>query len=328
MQKRENFKYVAVLLLVIFCLFLTGCTAGNREEPIVGFSSPYDLLVYPMSGLMWVLGKVLGGNYGLVIIFATIIVRSCAWPIYAKTNDMTLKMTLMNPELAKIQAKYAGREDEESKQRMQMETMQLYKKYGVGIGGCLMPFIQFPIFIAFYTTLNRIPATLSPALKYNYSHLTGNFCGFNLFLPRGSALDQLYADGTSSNPLLNGLSKTDFEVLSKAQNIGIIVLAVLVGLTQIAIQLHAQLQQKKQKEAQFEGIPEYRRPQQTDQQKQTQMTMNIMMYSMSIMMVVFVLQTPAALGLYWLIGNVYSGLQSFISKKLSGKRLEKLKSKF
>jgi YidC/Oxa1 family membrane protein insertase len=105
-----------------------------------------DLFVYPMAGIMWVIGKTIGfGSYPVTIIIATIVVRTIAWPIYGKTNDMQLKMQLVQPEMEKIQKKYAGREDQESKQRMSMETMQLYKKYGIGFGGCLMPFVQMPI---------------------------------------------------------------------------------------------------------------------------------------------------------------------------------------
>jgi membrane protein insertase Oxa1/YidC/SpoIIIJ len=51
------------------------------------------------------------------------------------------------------------------------------------------------------------------------------------------------------------------------------------------------------------------------------------MYFMAIMMVVFVLQSPAGLGLYWLVGNIYSTLQSYIGNKKSAKRLEVLRSR-
>ena len=153
-MKRERNKYILIASVLLAALFLTGCSTANKDgsyNPIEGFNSAIDLLVWPMAGLMWGIGKTVAfGNYGVVIILATIIVRTCAWPIYAKTNDMSLKMQLMAPEQAKIQKRYEGKTDQESQQRMQMEMMQLYKKYGVGVGGCLMPFVQFPLFIAFF----------------------------------------------------------------------------------------------------------------------------------------------------------------------------------
>lgn len=328
-MKREQIKYLLVALVFGIVCFASGCSGANKDgtySAIQGFNNVYDILVWPMAGLMWGIGKTVAfGNYGVVIILSTLIVRTAGWPIYAKTNDMSLKMSLMGPEQAKIQARYEGKTDKESQQRMQMEMMNLYKKYGVGFGGCLMPFIQFPLFIAFYTTLQRIPYTLSSSLKFNFSFLNGNFLGVNLFLPRGEALKTVF-----ENPELlaqYGLTEANYEAVAKSQNIGIIIIAVIVGITQIAMQFYMQRQQKKTKDAQFANIPEYRRPQPDDKAKQTQTTMNIMMYGMSIMMVFMVLQNTAALGLYWTIGNIYSFLQQIINRKMSSKRLEKLKAK-
>ena len=329
-MKRERNKYILIASVLLAALFLTGCSTANKDgsyNPIEGFNSAIDILVWPMAGLMWGIGKTVAfGNYGVVIILATIIVRTCAWPIYAKTNDMSLKMQLMAPEQAKIQKRYEGKTDQESQQRMQMEMMQLYKKYGVGVGGCLMPFVQFPLFIAFYTTLQRIPYTLDTAKKFNFGFLNGNFLGVNLFLPRGEALKKVFENAELLE--LYGLNANQYDSISKSQNIGIIILAVVVGITQIAMQILSQRQQKKAKNAQFADIPEYRRPQQDDAAKQSQIMMNVMMYGMSLMMVMFVLNSTAALGLYWLVGNIYSALQMYINKKFGNKRLEKLKNKY
>ena len=58
------------------------------------------------------------------VLFATIIVRTICWPIYAKSNDYMLKMQLLNPELQRLQQKYALRKDPEAQQQMQMEMMK------------------------------------------------------------------------------------------------------------------------------------------------------------------------------------------------------------
>ena len=114
---------------------------------------------------------------------------------------------------------------------------------------------------------------------------------------------------------------------SEYQKNAIIVLAVLVGITQVLSIFISQRRQKKLKQSQQSSVPAYRRtnPQQT---KQTEMTMNIMLYGMAIMMIVFVLQSPAGLGLYWLVGNIYSTLQSYIGHRNSQKRLEVLRNKY
>ena len=87
------------------------------------------------------------------------------------------------------------------------------------------------------------------------------------------------------------------------------------------------IRQKKQKEAMQSDIPQYRRPERTDQQKQSEMIMKVMMYGMPVMMVLFIIRSPAALGLYWLVGNIYSALQSYLGSKSTAKRMAKLKEK-
>lgn len=59
----------------------------------------------------------------------------------------------------------------------------------------------------------------------------------------------------------------------------------------------------------------------------TNASMKVMLYFMAAMMVMFVWQSPAGLGLYWVVGNIYSTLQSWLGQLNSAKRLEKLKQK-
>lgn len=311
----KNKKRIIVLLLVcLVMLCLTGCAKETYITKQLGDGFGFwDIFVYPMAGIMWVIAKTIGfGNYAITIILATLVVRSMAWPIYAKTNDMQLKMKLVQPEMEKIQAKYAERKDQESQQRMQMETMQLYKKYGIGIGGCVMPFVQMPIFLGFYYTIRKIPVCIQTVVDGG-KHWLGE-----AFVKDGVAATKIFGVDMI---LDKGAEKWT------AQFWGVIVLCVLVGITQIASILISNMRQKKAKEQSVSNIPEYRRPQQTDQQKSSENIMKIMMYVMAIMMVVFVWQSPAGLGLYWVIGNIYSTLQSWIGEKNSGKRLEKLRKK-
>ena len=336
MSKMRN-KYILVGILFIVLFFAVGCGANAEEvlingeaqmiyTPIAGFSGIMDILVIPMAGLMWLLGRSIAvKNYALVILFATIIVRSIAWPIYGKTNDMSLKMSLLAPEQAKIEKKYAGRTDQESQQRKSMEMMQLYKKYKVSFSGCFMPFIQMPIFLAFFETLRRVPYTIVSWL---------DACGGSIEI--GDKVittgDLLFDFGFLNTKifgidLFKGVDGSLFDHPTW-QTIGIWILALLVGLTQLGMQILTNRRQKKQKDQMNEGIPEYRKPQQTEQQKSMETSMKIMMYAMPVTMVIFIIQSPAALGWYWFVGNIYTAFQNYISHARSAKRLEKLKEKF
>ena len=120
------------------------------------------------------------------------------------------------------------------------------------------------------------------------------------------------------------------EGTGKAQLVGVIILAVLVGITQVVSIILSDLRQKKANNIADGDIPEYRKQKNQDPQaKTTANTMKFMLYFMAAMMVVFVWQSPAGLGLYWVIGNIYSTLQTTISQlpSVTTKRINKLKEK-
>lgn len=266
------------------------------------FSNFFDnFFVYPVGFLLVLFTKLCGGYYIFGLLITTLIIRTIGWPIYAKSNDMTLKMKLMEPEQAKIQEKYARRKDEESQRMMQMEMMQLYKKYKIGLGGCLMPFLQFPIFISVFRAVSRLPYTTGFAGSPDWvSAINTKVFGVDLFADRT-------VGGTQ-------------------QLVGIIVLCVLVVGTQVLQQLLANKKQKEAQEKAQSDVPAYRR-QSVQQNNQMQNQMKIMMWTMTGMMGVFVFTSAAGLGVYWLIGNIYAIVQQYLNSKTSEKRLEKLKQK-
>ena len=315
---KKNKNVVLLVVLIVFLLTLSGCAKTTYMETPLGEGFGFwDIFVYPMAGIMWLVGKTIGfGDYALTIIFSTLIVRTIAWPIYAKSNDMQLKMKIMQPEIDKINAKYANKTDEQSRQRQQMETMQLYKKYGVGIGGCIMPIIQMPIFLGFYYALRKLPASM--AIEGHWLNIFNNTKLFGVYLTITRTGSELSEESLAAI--------TDFN--AKVQNWGVIVLAILVGLTQAVSIIISEIRQKKVQKAQESGIPEYRRAQnQNPQAKSSGTAMKVMLYFFAVMMVIFVLQSPAALGLYWVVGNIYTTGQTAIGQLTSNKRLEKLKKK-
>lgn len=331
-MKSEKRKYLIVLVLLIL-VFAVGCgqtlfTVGDKNDALLpiakdvyGKGGSWDFLVYPMAWLMFfVANNIVFKNYALAILITTVLIRSIAWPIYGKTNDMSLKMTLINPEMQKIEAKYEGKLDKESQQRKSMELMQLYKKYKISFSGCLMPFIQMPIFLAFYETLKRIPYT-SQAFINNYGST------FTNSKTTVEIVELLYNVDTLNTKFL-GIDLLKDQSEGGWQRVGIIILAVLVAGTQLLTQILSQKRTEKQKEKMNGTVPEYRRKNANEQQQQTEKMMKVMLYVMPFMMVIFIWQSPAALGWYWLVGNLYTAFQGFISSKQSAKKMEKLREKY
>lgn len=87
------------------------------------------------------------GNYGLIIIILTLIIKLIIFPFTYKSYISTAKMRVLKPQIDEIQSKIP----KEKAMERQQATMALYKKVGVSpLGGCLPMVLQFPILIAMF----------------------------------------------------------------------------------------------------------------------------------------------------------------------------------
>ncbi len=86
-------------------------------------------------------------NYGIVIIIFSIIIKIALYPLTRQSYLSMRKMQKLQPKINEMKEKYKG-----DQQRIQKETMALYKTYGVNpAGGCLPMILQMPILFALFT---------------------------------------------------------------------------------------------------------------------------------------------------------------------------------
>lgn len=119
--------------------------------------------------LAWLIVKVgmLVKNYGVSIILLGILLRLLVLPLTKQTLDMSENMKKANPELQKLEKKYANRQDQESLLRKNQEMLMIYKKYNIKpFSGCLVSLIQLPLFFAFLEAIQRIPAIMEEKLLW------------------------------------------------------------------------------------------------------------------------------------------------------------------
>lgn len=85
-------------------------------------------------------------NQGLVILLLTLLVKLVLWPLTYKMIYSQSKMSALKPQLDKLKAKHG-----DDAQKIQMETMAMYREFGVNpLGGCLPMLLQMPIWFALY----------------------------------------------------------------------------------------------------------------------------------------------------------------------------------
>lgn len=90
------------------------------------------------------------GNYGIVIIVFSVLIRLLLWPLSVPQIKSSRRMQLLQPEITKLREKF-----KDDPQKQQMETMSLYREYGINpVGGCLPMVLQLPILYALWGTLS------------------------------------------------------------------------------------------------------------------------------------------------------------------------------
>ena len=179
MNKRTK-KRILILITLITAMFLfSGCSASqganittettfeeiNKNE---GFFS--SLFVLPMAQIINHLAETplgVGGSVAIVTLVFNLVLLALTF----KSSQQQQVMTKMQPELQKIQKKYEGRNDQNSRMKMAQEQQNLMNKYGITnpLAPILGSFVQmFAVFIIF------------PAVKRAEAVATGVFMGMNL----------------------------------------------------------------------------------------------------------------------------------------------------
>jgi YidC/Oxa1 family membrane protein insertase len=131
-------------------------------------------------------------NYGVAIILLTVLTKILFYPLTLKSMASMKAMQTLQPQVNALRAKYKA-----DPQRVQRETLELYRKHKVNpMGGCLPMVIQVPIFYALYLVFS-----LSVELQ-NASFLCfGKLFGVDLWI-----CDLAQQDPTYVLPILMGAS--------------------------------------------------------------------------------------------------------------------------
>ena len=125
-------------------------------EASLNFGECWCVVTPIVLGLMWLL-ETLGGllhNYGLAIIVLVAAVRLVLHPLTKKGQVSMMAMQKLQPEMEKLKQQYAN-----DKQKLQAETMKLYKSAGfTPMLGCLPMVLQMPIWFALWRGLQATVA--------------------------------------------------------------------------------------------------------------------------------------------------------------------------
>jgi len=126
---------------------------GIKDSGLVEAASSRGILSPLEKLLKWLLmgfHKVVP-NYGVAIIFLTLLIKLLFFPLTRKGSEATQRMQALSPKIKELQEKYKG-----NPQKLNQEMGNFYKQEGYNpLSGCLPMLLQLPIFIAMYQLFNN-----------------------------------------------------------------------------------------------------------------------------------------------------------------------------
>ena len=261
-------------------------------------------------------------NYGVAIILFTIVMKLLLLPLNIKSQKAMKKQQKIQPILVELQKKYAN-----DQQKLQQETMKLYKENNVSMmGGCLPMLLQMPILIALYQAIQK-PLTYMFNVPYKEipqdivtkvtelaqsagQTVTGDTAKYVSNLMQTGQIDisswagqvggKLHEWYINFNFLGLDLSRKPQEALNALadpmNNLGVLLLIIIPVLAVISSVLQSKISMKQS-------------GQDKAQNEQTQSMNSMMKWMMPLMTGWFTLILPAGIGLYWIISGVVQIIQ-------------------
>ncbi len=227
----------------------------------------------------------LGGDTGLSwvlsIVSMVLVVRAALIPVFVRQIKSQRNMMLAQPELLKLQKKYKGKTDRESRERMAREQMDLYKRTGSNpFSSCLPLLLQAPIFMGLFFTLNDAQAN-----KQGVGLLTADLA---------ESFSQAQLWGAKLSDTFFGSPELNVKIIA-----GIMI--VLMSASQFITQ--KQIMAKNQN-------PEV-------MNSQFMQTQKILLYVLPLVFLVSGLTFPLGVMTYWLISNFWTmGQQFFVIRNM------------
>lgn len=262
--------------------------------------------------LLWFLYNIFR-NYGVAIIFFTIILKIVLFPTSIKQQRSMASQSRLAEKQKELQKKYGN-----NQQKYSEELQKLYAKEGVSpTSGCLTTLLPFPIMLGIYysvimplsNTLHIAADTVKQATDYITQlpgmNSTGIYAELQIIQNFDSLKDQLTMfsaeDIARISDMASGFKFLGLDLLSTPKGAPFTsflwLIPVLSLVSSVAFQVYTMMYQKK-----------------TTGQK-PQGCMIVMTCVFPLISLYWAYTMPAAVGFYWVISSLTSWVQSVVTNK-------------
>lgn len=218
-------------------------------------------------GLTWVFS----------IVLMVVVVRAALIPLFVRQIKSQRNMVLAQPELAALQKRYKGKTDQESRQKMAQEQMEIYKRTGSNpLSSCLPLLVQMPIFTSLFFVL---------------TNAQGGKAGVGLMdVALAESFQKATFFGASLKDTFLGTESTEVKIMAA-------VMIVVMTATQFITQ--KQIISKNQNPA-------------SAQNTQYMQTQKIMLWIFPVIFAISGISFPLGVMFYWLTSNFWTMGQQFV----------------
>lgn len=263
------------------------------------------------------------GSYLFALILFALLVKLIFIPMSIQQQKTQIKGAKLRPKIALIEKKYQGRNDKESSMQKQQEIMDLQQKEGYSpLSGCLPLLIQLPVLMGLYQVIRK-PLTymmnMSEEVLQKVVDKVNSLGGLT-----GYASDHFKVTDAEQLNLIHAIREHDIDIsgitditlpdmtlfggaidLSSTPSLAnfnwlLIIPLLTFVLSYLSMKVTRWVNPNMRSAA---STPE------------TQMSGRIMEWTMPLMGVWIAFITPGAVGVYWLMGYVFSILQTVILAK-------------
>ncbi|HTE57642.1 MAG TPA: YidC/Oxa1 family membrane protein insertase [Verrucomicrobiae bacterium] len=254
------------------------------------------LIVKPLFNLLVFIYALLPGhNFGLSIIIFTVLIRFLMWPLIKKQLHHTKAMRSLQPEIKRIKQATKGDRQKES-----MMIMELYKERGISPFGSIgILVVQLIILLGLYSGLRRVVDNPQAILDLSYG-----------WLRELSWMKELGSDIGRFDATLFGVVDLTKAALPKGGGIYWPAMLLVFG---SAVSQYFQSAQIMPDDKEARGLRRILREAssgtQADQSEVNAAVGRMTRYLIPVMIFVFTVNVPSALGLYWFISGVTAYLQ-------------------
>ncbi|MDI9470915.1 MAG: membrane protein insertase YidC [Bacillota bacterium] len=290
-------------------------------------------------------------NYGVVIIVFTIFFRAIMIPLYVKQHKTSLLQGQLRDEMNELQRRYA-----DDKQGFSMAQMELYKQHKISMfSGCLPQLLGlvliWPVWRIISSPLRYILGVPLENLRDLATQLgeSGLLSApeiqniermdipiLQVLMSNGDQLAQAVSKGLIRvDQMINldflglnlGVRPTWQPALLFGEERGtylpLLLIPIIALLTTILMQRISEDSNPMMAQAKADRKKAERNPaRDMPQEQQTESMMKSMKIMMPVMTLMTVFWAPAAMGVYWIVGNLMAMLQSYLLYRLYTKPVQ------